>query len=81
MAVTRRLGRWGSMRIAKRLARSVPFVGAGVALLLLRQHVRQKGLRGGVLNASLDAIPFLGAAKNLVEMVAGDFIPDRRRTG
>ncbi|HEX7087733.1 MAG TPA: hypothetical protein VF198_15340 [Vicinamibacterales bacterium] len=79
MAVTRRIGRWWGMRASRRLARSVPFAGAIVALLLVRQHVRQKGLRNGVLNAGLDAIPFVGAAKNLLEMITGDLIPDRRR--
>jgi len=67
------------MRASRRLARSVPFVGALVALALVRQHVRRKGLRNGVINAGLDAVPFVGAAKNLLEMVTGDLIPDRRR--
>ncbi len=68
------------MRVARRLGRSVPLLGAALALLALREGVRRKGLRGGVANATLDSIPFVGAAKNLIEMVRGDFIRDRRPT-
>ena len=79
MAIIRNLGQWGTMRVARRLSRSVPLLGAGVALLALRHGIRRKGFRGGVADATLDAIPFVGALKNLIEMVRGDFFPDRRR--
>jgi len=73
---------WGGMRLARRLARSVPFLGAAIALVTIGAAIRRKGLFGGTANAALDAMPFVGAAKTAVEVVRGrDLIPDRRRTG
>jgi hypothetical protein len=74
--------RWGGMRLARRLARSVPFLGAAIALVTVGAAIRRKGLFGGTADAALDAMPFVGAAKTAVEVVRGrDLIPDRRRTG
>jgi hypothetical protein len=68
---------YGANRLARRLGISVPIVGAAVAVLLLRSAVRRKGLVGGSFDTALNAVPFVGAAKNLYEMVRGDLIPDR----
>lgn len=69
---------WGGAHLAGRLARSIPFVGAVVAAATLGSTMRRKGPLGGLADASLDAIPFFGAAKNVVELVRGeDFFPDR----
>jgi hypothetical protein len=60
------------------MARSVPFFGALVALGALGFAVRRKGLARGTVDTALDATPFVGAAKNVVEIVRGrDLIPDR----
>jgi hypothetical protein len=56
----------------------VPFFGALVALGALGFAVRRKGLARGAVDTALDATPFLGAAKNVVEILRGrDLIPDR----
>ena len=34
-------------------------------------------LLGGLLSTGLDAIPYVGALKNGIELFTGDFIPDR----
>jgi hypothetical protein len=34
---------------------------------------------GGSVDTALNAVPFVGAAKNMIEMVRGDFIPDKKR--
>ncbi len=82
MTVTRKLARWGALRAARRAAVSLPFAGTAIALLVAGAAIRRKGVIGGVLETALNATPFLGAAKNAVEMYRGDFIPDkRRRTG
>jgi hypothetical protein len=41
--------------------------------------MRRKGVVGGLADTGLNSIPFVGAAKNLVEVVRReDFFPDRR---
>jgi hypothetical protein len=66
------------MRLSRRLARSVPWIGAAVALATIAGTVRRKGWLGGAAESALNATPFLGALKNAAEVVRGrDFIPDR----
>jgi hypothetical protein len=60
------------------MSRSLPWIGAAIALVTLGSAIRRKGLLRGVTHSGLDAIPFVGAVKNLAELVRGrDFIPDR----
>ena len=67
----------GGAHLGRRMARSVPYLGAVVVLFTIGAVVRRKGLVGGLLDAGLDAVPFLGAAKNVAEVVRGrDFVPD-----
>jgi hypothetical protein len=78
MALTNRLVRWGGARISRRLSRELPFVGAIVALATVGATMRRKGFFGGIVDTGLNAIPFVGAAKNAAEIVRGrDFIADR----
>jgi hypothetical protein len=84
MAIVEHVTRWGGARIARRLSRSMPIVGAGIALLTLGAVARRKGWLGAVADTALNATPFVGALKNTAELVRGrDFIPDRpgARTG
>jgi hypothetical protein len=70
--------RYGQLRVGRRLARSVPFVGGLIALAAVVSAVRRKGLFGGTLDTALNVVPFVGGAKNVAEMVRGrDFIRDR----
>ncbi|MCA1563900.1 MAG: hypothetical protein LC804_27865 [Acidobacteria bacterium] len=79
MAIAQRVGRWGAARMSRRLARSMPWIGAAVALATLGATVRRKGWIGGALDTGLNSVPFVGAAKNVAETVQGrDFFPDRR---
>ena len=78
MAKTRQLSRYAGRKLAGRLARSIPYIGALVALATLGAAIRRKGWIGGALHAGLDAIPYVGGAKNLAEVARGrDFLPDR----
>ena len=78
MATTDRLVRWGGARLSRRAARSVPWIGAVIALATVAGTMRRKGFFGGALDTGLNAVPFLGAAKNVAEIVRGrDFIADR----
>ncbi len=72
--------RFGQTRLAQRVGRSLPWVGAAIALYTLALAVRHKGVLGGSVDTALNAIPFVGGVKNAAEVIRGrDFIPDRRR--
>lgn len=77
-SLTRRVGRAIGWRVAKRAMKAVPFVGSAVALGLASNEVRNKGWRRGALHVGLDMIPFVGTAKNVLEIFTGDLIPDKR---
>jgi hypothetical protein len=78
--LTSRMARWGGARLSRRLSRSLPIVGALVAVATVVATMRRKGVIGGTLDTGLNAIPGIGAAKNTLEVMRGrDFIPDRKR--
>jgi hypothetical protein len=82
MATTDRLIRYGGARLSRRLTRSLPYIGTAVALVTVVATMKRKGFFGGVMDTGLNAIPFVGAAKNTVELVRGrDFFPDREMVG
>lgn len=74
---TRKIVHAGGWQVAKRAAKMLPFGGTFIVVGLVGHDIKRKGLLGGVANSGLDAIPFVGLAKNAVELVTGDFIPDR----
>ena len=79
MTVARQISQYARGRILRRLARSMPWIGAAVALAAIGTAVRRKGLLGGVVDTALDAVPGVGAVKNAIEAVRGrDFIVDKR---
>jgi hypothetical protein len=70
--------RFGQVRLAQRVGRSLPWVGAAIALYALGSAIRQKGLFGGTVDTALNAVPFVGGVKNAAEVIRGrDFIRDR----
>jgi len=78
MSVGSQLRQYAGMRIARRLARSMPWVGGLIALATVGAAIRRKGWLGGTADTALDMVPFLGAAKNLAEVARGrDFIRDK----
>lgn len=78
MVMTNRLARWGGARLSRRLSRSIPVLGAVVAAATLFATMRQKGVISGALDTGLNAMPGLGALKNVIEYTRGrDFFPDR----
>jgi len=65
--------------MTKRLARSMPWIGGAIALITLGGAIRRKGWLGGTAHTALDFVPFVGAAKNVMEARRGrDFFPDKR---
>jgi hypothetical protein len=78
MAMSSRAVRYGQRRITRKLIRSVPFLGAVVAVATVAAVARRKGLARGVADAALDFTPVVGAIKNALEVLRGrDFFPDR----
>ena len=78
MANLHTVQRYAGRKLGKRLARSIPWIGAVIAVATVGSAIRRKGFVRGAINAGLDAIPFVGGAKNVAEAVRGrDFLPDR----
>lgn len=78
MSIGDNLARYGGMRLSKRLRRSMPYIGTAIAIATVVATVRRKGLVSGSLDTGLNAMPFVGAIKNAIEVVRGrDFFPDR----
>jgi Flp pilus assembly pilin Flp len=64
--------------MSRRMSRSLPVIGAAIAVVMIASAMRRKGVISGALDSMLNAVPFVGAAKNAVEVVRGrDFFPDR----
>lgn len=80
-SVKRKLIHAGGWQVAKRIAKTIPFGGTAVVIFLVGTDIKNKGVLRGVLNSGIDAIPFVGLAKNAVELFRGDFIPDKVKRG
>lgn len=76
--VTRKLVHAGGWQVVKRTAKMLPLGGTVIAVGLIGQDIRRKGLIKGVINSGLDAIPGIGLAKNGIELFTGDFISDKK---
>ena len=71
------MGRWAGRKLARRVGKSIPFVGAFVSAAFLYDSVKRKGAVPGLADAVLNSIPFFGALKNGIEMFTDDWFPDR----
>jgi hypothetical protein len=82
MTLTTQVSQYARGRLVRRLSRSVPWIGAVVAIAAIGAAIRRKGLFGGALDTALDATPGIGAVKNVCEAIRGrDFIKDKRVAG
>ena len=78
MAITRQISQYARGRVIRRVSRSVPWIGAAIAVLTVGAAIRRKGAFGGVVDTALDAMPGVGAVKNAWEALRGrDFIKDK----
>jgi hypothetical protein len=76
----RRSGLRLSERMAGRLAKALPWIGAAIAVLTVVETMKRKGVVRGGVDTALNAVPFVGTAKNVAEAMRGrDFIADRPR--
>jgi hypothetical protein len=79
MAMSTQLKRYARRKATRRLTRSIPWVGAVIALVTVGSAMRRKGVIGGAVHTALDMIPYVGGVKNLAEAARGrDFIRDKR---
>lgn len=76
-SLTRKVVHAGGWTVAKRVAKAIPYVGTVMAIGLVGYDIKRKGVVKGVLNAGLDAIPFVGLGKNAIELFTGDLLPDK----
>jgi hypothetical protein len=76
-SLKRKLAHAGGWTVAKRVAKSIPYVGTVMAIGLVGYDIKRKGVVKGVINSGLDAIPFVGLGKNVVEFFTGDLLPDK----
>ena len=78
MARTHQLGQYAGRKFVRRMSRSIPWIGAAIAIVTIGSAIRRKGMVRGLLHSGLDAIPFVGGAKNVAELARGrDFFPDK----
>ncbi len=78
MTLTHRIASLGGARLSRRVSRSLPWIGAAIAVVTVVSTMRRKGVISGALDTGLNAVPFVGAAKNVLEVARGrDFFPDR----
>ena len=64
MGMTQQALQFGQRRVARKMLRAVPFLGAVVALVTIGRAIRRKGMVGGTVDTTLDFIPYVGAVKN-----------------
>ena len=57
----------------------IPVAGSVLALGLAGYEIKKKGLIAGVAHVGLDMIPLVGTTKGVIEIFAGDLIPDKER--
>jgi hypothetical protein len=78
MSIGQKVTRWGGARLSRRLRRSIPVVGGIIAAATIFSTIRRKGVISGTLDTGLNAVPFVGALKNVAEIIRGrDIFPDR----
>ena len=79
-SLKRRIVHAGGWTAARRIAKSIPYVGTAFAIGLVGYDIKKKGVVKGIANSGLDAIPFVGLGKNVIEFFTGDLLPDKERT-
>jgi hypothetical protein len=68
-------------KVSRESQKIVPGVGTIAALAGLYADCQAKGLGGGLANSGLNAVPFVGTGKGIVEKNRGeDFMLDQRDT-
>jgi hypothetical protein len=63
--------------VVKKLLKAIPIIGPVFTVGFAGHDIKKKGLVPGAVHIGLDVTPVVGTAKNVIEIVTGDWIPDR----
>ena len=63
--------------VVKKLLKALPVIGPVFSVGFAGHEIKKKGLAPGAVHVGLDVIPVVGTAKNIIEIVTGDWIPDK----
>jgi hypothetical protein len=63
--------------VIKKLLKAIPVIGPVFTVGFAGHEIKKKGLAPGAVHVGLDVIPVVGTAKNVIEIVTGDWIPDK----
>jgi hypothetical protein len=80
-SLQRKAAEAGGWMAARRAAKAVPYLGTVMAIGFVGYDIKKKGFVKGVINSGLDAIPFVGTGKNIIEFFTGDLLPDKKDSG
>lgn len=75
--IAKKVAEIGGWQVAKRVAKRIPVIGTVLTIGLVGHDIRKKGLIKGVVNSGLDAVPFVGTAKGVIELFTGDLLADK----
>jgi hypothetical protein len=76
-SLTKKIIQAGGWNIARRVAKTLPGVGTAMAIGFVGYDIKKKGLVKGLVNSGLDAVPFVGTGKNILEFFTGDLLTDK----
>jgi hypothetical protein len=65
--------------VVKKVLKAIPIIGPVFTVGFAGHDIKKKGLVPGAVHVGLDVTPVVGTAKNLVEIVTGDWIPDKQQ--
>lgn len=64
-------------KLLRKFAKPIPIIGTAVVVATAYSVLKRKGMLRGGLDVALDAVPVVGTAKGVLELVTGDLISDR----
>lgn len=76
-SLTKKFVHAGGWKLARRVARTIPGVSTAIAIGFVGYDIKKKGLVKGLVNSGLDAVPFVGTGKNIIEIFTGDLLSDK----
>jgi len=63
--------------VVKKVLKAIPIIGPVFTVGFAGHDIKKKGLVPGAVHVGLDVTPVVGTAKNVIEIVTGDWIPDK----
>ena len=63
--------------VVKKVLKAIPIIGPVFTVGFAGHDIKKKGLVPGAVHIGLDVTPVVGTAKNVIEIVTGDWIPDK----